>query len=75
MTQCDKILAHLKMYGEINPAVADHWYGIKRLAARISDLKARGVKISSEIRFGKNRNQETVHYSVHRLQEEQNSGT
>lgn len=69
MTQCDKILAHLREHGEITPAVANSQYGVMRLAARISDLRARGHRITSEMVAGKNRNQETVHYSVYRLQE------
>lgn len=71
MTQCDKILAHLREHGEICDAVARTRYGVTRLAARIIDLRSRGHNITSEMVAGKNRFQETVHYSVYRLQEGQ----
>ena len=74
MTQCDKILAHLKMHGNISHAEAQARYGICRLAARISDLRSRGYNIRSKMVAGKNRAGETVHFSLYHL-EEQNSGT
>lgn len=69
MTQCEKILSHLREQGEITPMDADALYGVKNLAARISDLRAQGHHISGERVIGKNRFMETVHYSVYRLQE------
>lgn len=69
MTQCDKVLRHLKEYGSITPLDALKEYSIMRLASRISDLKGRGYKISSKIETSKNSYGETVHYSVYRLAE------
>lgn len=45
MTQCDRILRHMKDYGSIDPMEAIRDYGCMRLSARISDLKDRGYKI------------------------------
>ena len=70
ITQCDKVLRHLRDHGSITAVEAFSEYGILRLAARISDLKERGHNITSEIKHGKNRYEEPVHYSVYRLTEE-----
>ena len=67
ITQCDKVLRHLRDHGSITAVEAFSEYGILRLAARISDLKERGHNIISEIKHGKNKYEEPVHYSVYRL--------
>ena len=67
ITQCDKVLRHLRDYGSITAIEAFSEYGILRLAARISDLKERGHNITREIKHGKNKYEEPVHYSVYRL--------
>lgn len=71
ITQCDRILRHLRDHGSITAIEAFSEYGIFRLAARISDLKERGHNITSEIKHGKNKYEEPVHYSVYRLIEGQ----
>lgn len=38
VTQCDRILRHLRDYGSITGAEAVSEYGIYRLASRITDL-------------------------------------
>ena len=70
VTQCDRILRHLKDYGSITPLEAMNEYGIMRLAARINDLRAQGIDIASEVKTGKNRYGETTHFSVYRLKKE-----
>lgn len=70
ITQCDRILRHLRDYGSITSLEAVMEYGILRLAARINDLKQIGYNITSETVVGENRYQEKVHYSVYRLIEE-----
>ena len=70
ITQCDRILRHLRDYGSITSLEAITEYGILRLASRINDLKKRGHNITSETVVGANRYQEKVHYSVYRLIEE-----
>ena len=67
ISQCDRILRHLRDYGSITSLEAITEYGILRLASRINDLKGRGYNITSETVMGKNRYKEKVHYSVYRL--------
>ena len=69
VTQCDRILRHLKDYGSITSMVAMQEYGIMRLASRINDLRSQGIKIVSETVAAKNRYGETTHYAVYRLEE------
>lgn len=69
ITQCERILRHLKDYGSITSLEAVNEYGIMRLASRINDLRAEGIAIVSEIRTGKNRYGENTHYAVYRLAE------
>lgn len=70
ITQCDRILRHLRDYGSISQLEAAAEYGIQRLAARIKDLKRRGYKITSETVKGVNRYGEPTRYSVYRLTED-----
>ena len=69
VTQCDRILRHLKDYGSITSLEAVTEYGIMRLASRINDLRAQGIAIVSETKTGKNRYGETTHFAVYRLKE------
>ena len=71
VTQCDRILRHMKDYGSITSLEAMNEYGIMRLASRISDLRAQGIAIDAEIRTGRNRYGEPTHFSVYRLIEEE----
>lgn len=68
-TQCDRVLRHLRDYGTITTLEAITEYGILRLASRITDLRRRGIAISSETKTGKNRYDEKVHYKVYKLVE------
>lgn len=68
MTQCDRILRHMKDYGGISSLEAVKEYGIMRLASRICDLKQRGIAITSDMVKSKNRYGETVYYKVYRLE-------
>ncbi len=70
ITQCDRILRHMKDYGSISSLEAMNEYGIMRLASRINDLKAQGIAIESEYRTGKNRYGEDTHFAVYKLKEE-----
>lgn len=64
---CDLILGHLKTHGSINPKEAEREYGCMRLAARIKDLRNRGVDIQTEIVRGENRYGARTRYAVYRL--------
>ncbi|MGM9642949.1 MAG: helix-turn-helix domain-containing protein [Eubacteriales bacterium] len=70
ITQCDRILRHLRDYGSISHLEAYSEYGIQRLAARVKDLKRRGHNIVSETVRGVNRYGEPIRYSLYRLIEE-----
>lgn len=63
LTQCDRILRHLKDYGYIEPMTAISDYGITRLGARIWDLKKRGYLIETEMVMARNRYGEPTHYA------------
>ena len=69
ITQCERILRHLKDYGSITSLEAVTEYGIMRLASRINDLRAEGIANVSETKTGKNRYGETTHFAVYRLAE------
>lgn len=66
---CDLILQHMKTYGSINHKEAEKEYGCARLAARIKDLRNRGVKIETEMVSGVNRYGGKTRYAVYRLAE------
>ena len=66
---CDLILGHLKSHGSISHYEAEDMYGCTRLAARINDLRNRGVAIKTEIVKGKNRNGEATHFAVYKMAE------
>ena len=70
ITQCERIIRHMKDYGSISSHEAVIEYGIMRLASRISDLKAQGVAIETEYKTGKNRYGENTHFAVYSLREE-----
>ena len=69
ITQCERILRHMKDYGSITSLEAVTEYGIMRLASRINDLRAEGIAIVSETKTGQNRYGETTHFAVYRLAE------
>lgn len=70
ITQCDRILRHLRDHGSISSLEAIGEYGILRLASRITDLKRRGYKIHSTTKKGRNRYGESTHYKVYKLIED-----
>ena len=67
MTQCQKILEYIKLYGSITPLDALREFGCMRLAARINDLNHMGINIISETEYSINRNGEKVHYARYKL--------
>lgn len=67
MTQCERIMRHLRDYGSITQAEAVSEYGCYRLGARIWDLKSRGVPIKSESVTGKNRYGERTSFARYSL--------
>lgn len=69
--QCSMVLQHLKKYGSITHLEALSNYGVARLAARISDLRHKGVNIVSETVVSKSLSGRGKHYSRYRLVEVQ----
>nr|DAM44112.1 MAG TPA: helix-turn-helix domain protein [Caudoviricetes sp.] len=67
MTQCERVLRHMKDYGSITSAEAMTEYGIMRLASRISDLKKLGFPIKKEMVSGKNRYGEPTSYAQYSI--------
>lgn len=67
LTQCDRVLRHLRDYGYITSAEAITEYGIYRLSARIGELRSRGFHIASMFTTGKNRYGEKINYAVYVL--------
>lgn len=72
MSQCDRILRHLKDYGRITQAEAVTEYGCYRLSGRIYDLKQRGVPIGKRSMTGKNRYGESVNFAEYYIIKEDN---
>ena len=69
MTQCERILRHLRDHGSISSLEAINEYGILRLASRINDLKRRGYNIVGETKTGRNRYEEKTSFKVYKLEE------
>lgn len=63
MTQCEKIASHMDKYGYITPHEALRYYGVMRLASRMSDLKADGYRFKTETVTYKDKEGHTVRYA------------
>lgn len=68
-TQNERILRHLREKGCISPLEALSECGCFRLAARISDLKSAGHRISSRMHTHRNSHGEPVRYATYYLEE------
>jgi hypothetical protein len=65
MTQKEKILQHLEKHGSITDLDAYRLYAVRRLGARIWDLRADGFKIRSQNTKGKNRFGQFTHFTTY----------
>lgn len=70
MTDCERIVQHLREHGSITPLEAITGFGCYRLAARISDLKKRGYKIHTEIVRGKDMHGDPMSFARYSLKGE-----
>lgn len=70
MTQNDRILNHMKEFGNITQLEALKEYGIMRLASRINNLKNCGYAIQREMCLSKNRYGEKVIFAKYSLVQE-----
>ena len=68
-SQCKMILAHLKEKGTITTKEARQVCQCERLAARINDLRRKGVPIKTETKTYLNKHGYPVRYAVYRLEE------
>lgn len=69
MTQCERVLDHMRRFGGLTAWEAMRDYGIMRLGARVWDLKARGHDIRRTMESSKNRYGEPVSYARYFLEE------
>lgn len=67
-SQCKMILFYLKEYGKITAQDALKLCGCMRLAARIHDLRRKGIPIKSETREYKNSAGNKVRYAIYSLE-------
>lgn len=67
LTQCKRILAHLREHGSITQMEATNEYGITRLGARVWDLKRQGYNIEKTMESGQNRYGESTTYARYTL--------
>lgn len=65
ITQCEYLAKYLKMFGSITPIEALNAFGCFRLGARVSDLRADGFNIITDINKGKN----AKRYAIYRWEE------
>ena len=63
MAQNQTVLHHLKTKGGITDIEAYNDYGIRRLAARINDLKEQGNEIETHMIKGTNRDKKLVRFA------------
>lgn len=68
MTQKDGVLRHLKRYGKITDVQAFNNYGIRRLGARVWDLRHDGVKIRTQLTTAPNRFGERTTFATYILE-------
>lgn len=67
MTQNEQVFKHLKEHGGITSMEAFQMYGITRLSARISDLRAQGVVITNQKQKARNRVGKWVYFDRYML--------
>ena len=70
MTQKEQILEHLKEHGTITDLEAYKKYAIRRLGARIWDLRSEGYRITSKSTKKKNRFGQMTTFATYCLEEE-----
>ncbi len=62
MTQCERIVEYMKMFGSISPLEAFRDLGITKLATRISEMRKTGMEFEQEYMKSKNRFGEDVYF-------------
>lgn len=67
VSQCKRILRHMKDYGSISTLEAMNEYGIMRLGSRISDLRKMGHNIETTWKEGQNRYGEKTRWAEYKM--------
>lgn len=62
VSQADRVIAHLQVWGKISNAEAHETYGIRHLPSVIRTLKKKGYAIKTEDKNGVNRFGQKVYY-------------
>ena len=70
MTQAERIIDYINEFGSISPMEAFSDLGITKLATRISEMRADGMKFDQELISTKNRYGEKCHYMRYSLPKE-----
>lgn len=70
MTQCERIIEYMQMFGSISPLEAFRDLGITKLATRISEMRKTGMEFEQEYMKSKNRFGEDVFYMRYYLPKE-----
>jgi len=70
MTQCERIVEYMKMFGSISPLEAFRDLGITKLATRISEMRKTGMTFEQEYVKSKNRFGEDVYFMRYFLPKE-----
>lgn len=65
----DLVLMHMEKYGSITPNEADEVYGIKRLSARINELRNMGYSIKTDMVSCRNRRGRISNFAKYSLAE------
>lgn len=65
----DLVLMHMKKYGSITHDEADEEYGIKRLSARINELRNMGYSIKTDMISCRNRRGRISNFAKYSLEE------
>ena len=70
MTQKQKILMYIKIYGSITPMDAIYNFGITKLSTRISEMRRKdGIQFNVVMEEGVNRFEEPTRYARYSLAE------
>lgn len=69
LSQCAKILQHLKEFGSITFFESIYECDCTRLSARIYDLRRRGIPIKTEMIYTVNKHGKPIKYAEYRLED------
>lgn len=69
MNRAERVLNYIKEFGSITPLEAVRDLGYYRLSAAIHEIKGLGYHIKTEIKTGKNRYGQPVHYAKYSLRD------